>query len=301
MSLFWTMKSLFTPRGEERCARARRPLLGLAALGLTAISCHGAQPPAESTARDAPEAMTSANPSPAPTTVTSAASAVAATAAPEATAAPPRRRIETPEAARRLARAVASDILHYNREEVEKARDSKVVSEKLAAEIAEGRALFESRVAPELHGLYPAAIDEIIPLLPGSSAPAPENLDRATRALPPTLLAALTGCWETDDHAERWQIDRSSASELTVTRHVETDVADYARRAKIPSPLLYEATKGTLGFTAAGPLHALFFAFTQVSGALQAYSFSRREPSAPYHFTGARLTLERCAARPSKP
>ncbi len=205
------------------------------------------------------------------------------------------------EAARRLARAIAADILLYNREEVEKARDSKVVSESLAAAIAEGRTLFEARVAPDFHAIYPVAIAEIIPFLPGSSAPTPESLDRAARTLPPALLTALTGCWEPDDHSERWQLDRSSASELTVTRHVETDVADYARRAKIPSPLLYDAAKGTLGFTAAGPVHALFFAFTRAGDTLEAYSFSRREPSAPYRFTGSRMTLERCAARPKKP
>ena len=241
MSLFWIVRSLFTSRSEQRRAGGRRPLLGLAALGLTAISCHGSQPPAEATARDAPEAMTSAKPSPAPTPVTPAASTPPATAAPE-----------------------AAD-------------------------------------TPELHAIYPAAIAEIIPLLPGSSAPAPESLDHATRTLPPALLTALTGCWERDNHSERWQLDRSGTSELTVIRHVETDDADYARRAKIPSPLLYDAAKGTLGFTAAGRIHALFFAFTRPGATLEAYSFSSHEPGAPYHFTGSRMTLERCAARPAKP
>ncbi|MEP7124302.1 MAG: hypothetical protein ABJE95_25465, partial [Byssovorax sp.] len=129
-------------------------------------------------------------------------------------------------------------------------------------------------------------------------APSAESLDRATPTLPSPLLAALAGCWATDTSDERWQLDRSGASGLTVTRHVDTDEPDYARRVKIPTPLLYNAAQGTFGFTAAGHIHELLFVFMRVDDTLAVDSYSRREPRAPFHATGSRFTLHRCAPHP---
>ena len=70
--------------------------------------------------------------------------------------------ITDPGRARRLARAIAADIALYNQEEVQKARTTGVVPEKLAGEIEEGRTLFRARVSPEHAALYKDAISEIV-------------------------------------------------------------------------------------------------------------------------------------------
>jgi hypothetical protein len=66
------------------------------------------------------------------------------------------------DAARRLARAIASDILLYNNDEVLAARNGGAIPAKLAGELAEGRALYRARVSPENEQLYDPAIDEIV-------------------------------------------------------------------------------------------------------------------------------------------
>ncbi|AKF05737.1 hypothetical protein [Sandaracinus amylolyticus] len=72
--------------------------------------------------------------------------------------------IETEEAARRLARAIASDLSLYNEEKIVQGIQSDNLFEVLAEEIEEGRALFKSRVAPELYarGFYDRAIIDIL-------------------------------------------------------------------------------------------------------------------------------------------
>jgi hypothetical protein len=170
MSMLCTVKRLLTPRRGERREGGAWLLVGLAVIGMVVAGCNEAQHPAAGIAREAPVVVTSAEvalaPAVAATATATATAPVAATAT--ATSAPPvaevrrNRIIETPEAARRLARAIASDVALYNAEEVEKARRDKGVSEKLAAEIAEGRELFEQRVEPGLYGLYSVAVEEII-------------------------------------------------------------------------------------------------------------------------------------------
>jgi hypothetical protein len=76
--------------------------------------------------------------------------------------APSRRLITDPSAARRLARAIGSDILLYNAEAIQKARAGGAVPDSLRAEIEEGRELYRSRVSPEHEALYQPAIDEIV-------------------------------------------------------------------------------------------------------------------------------------------
>lgn len=72
--------------------------------------------------------------------------------------------IETDDAARRLARAIASDLSLYNEEKIVRGIEGDNLFETLAEEIEEGRALFKSRVAPELFvkGFYDRALIDII-------------------------------------------------------------------------------------------------------------------------------------------
>jgi len=79
-----------------------------------------------------------------------------------APAAPSHRVITEPQAARRLARAIASDILLYNDEAVRKARAGGATPDSLDKAIEEGRALYRARVSPENEALYQSAIDELV-------------------------------------------------------------------------------------------------------------------------------------------
>ncbi len=72
--------------------------------------------------------------------------------------------IETDEAARRLARAIASDLSLYNEEKINRGiAEDKLFSE-ISEEIEEGRALFKSRVTPELFAknFYDRAVIDIL-------------------------------------------------------------------------------------------------------------------------------------------
>jgi hypothetical protein len=72
--------------------------------------------------------------------------------------------IETEEAARRLARAIASDLSLYNEEKIVQGIQGDNLFDVLEEEIEEGRALFKSRVAPELYAknFYDRAIVDIL-------------------------------------------------------------------------------------------------------------------------------------------
>ena len=72
--------------------------------------------------------------------------------------------IETEEAARRLARAIASDLSLYNEEKIVVGVTGDNLFAVLADEIEEGRALFKSRVASELYAknFYDRAIIDIL-------------------------------------------------------------------------------------------------------------------------------------------
>ena len=77
--------------------------------------------------------------------------------------------IDTPEAARRLARAIASDLSLYNEEKITKGIEGDSLFEELQEEIEEGRALYKSRVSPELYGaaFYDRALVDILVLSKG--------------------------------------------------------------------------------------------------------------------------------------
>ena len=72
--------------------------------------------------------------------------------------------IEIEEAARRLARAIASDLSLYNAEKIEKGVANDNLFTELHGDIEEGRALFNSRVSPELYSknFYDRAIIDLL-------------------------------------------------------------------------------------------------------------------------------------------
>lgn len=72
--------------------------------------------------------------------------------------------IETEDAARRLARAIASDLSLYNEEKIIKGIEGDNLFETLSEEIEEGRALYKSRVASTLYqrNLYERALVDIL-------------------------------------------------------------------------------------------------------------------------------------------
>ena len=72
--------------------------------------------------------------------------------------------IETEEAARRLARAIASDLALYNEDKIAEGVRNDNLFDVMAEEIQEGRDLYQSRVAPELMGrnLYDRAIIDLL-------------------------------------------------------------------------------------------------------------------------------------------
>lgn len=72
--------------------------------------------------------------------------------------------IETEEAARRLARAISSDLALYNEERIAEGVRNDNLFDVMADEIQEGRDLFESRVALDLlaRNLYDRAIVDLL-------------------------------------------------------------------------------------------------------------------------------------------
>lgn len=72
--------------------------------------------------------------------------------------------IETEEAARRLARAISSDLALYNEEKIAEGIKNDNLFDVMDDEIQEGRDLFESRVAPDLlaRNLYDRAIVDLL-------------------------------------------------------------------------------------------------------------------------------------------
>ena len=72
--------------------------------------------------------------------------------------------IETEEAARRLARAIASDLSLYNEEKIVEGITNDNLFSVLSEELEEGRALFKSRVSPDLYArnFYDRAVIDIL-------------------------------------------------------------------------------------------------------------------------------------------
>jgi hypothetical protein len=77
----------------------------------------------------------------------------------------PHQLITTPEAATRLARAIASDLSLYNEQKIIEGIENDTLFDVLRDEIDEGRELYKSRVSPDLYGktnYYDRAIVDII-------------------------------------------------------------------------------------------------------------------------------------------
>jgi hypothetical protein len=72
--------------------------------------------------------------------------------------------IETEEAARRLSRAIASDLSLYNEDKILEGLQADNLYDVMDEEIEEGRALFKSRVTPELFekNFYDRAIIDLL-------------------------------------------------------------------------------------------------------------------------------------------
>lgn len=72
--------------------------------------------------------------------------------------------IDAPEAARRLARAIASDLSLYNEEKITRGIENDSLFDEIDDEIEEGRALYKSRVSPDLysHNFYERALVDIL-------------------------------------------------------------------------------------------------------------------------------------------
>ena len=72
--------------------------------------------------------------------------------------------IDTPERAIRLARTIASDISLYNEEKIIRGIEGDSLFDQLGEEIEEGRALFKSRVSPDLYhrNFYDRALVDIL-------------------------------------------------------------------------------------------------------------------------------------------
>ncbi len=72
--------------------------------------------------------------------------------------------------AQRLARTIASDLLLYNREKVERGIQEDNLFELLEAEIREGRELYKSRVSSEIIDTYQFLDRAIVDILIASQA-----------------------------------------------------------------------------------------------------------------------------------
>ena len=72
--------------------------------------------------------------------------------------------IETDEAARRLARAIASDLSLYNEEKIVQGIQNDDLFTALSEEVEDGRALYKSRVSPDLYqkNFYDRALVDIL-------------------------------------------------------------------------------------------------------------------------------------------
>ena len=72
--------------------------------------------------------------------------------------------IDAPEAARRLARAIASDLSLYNEEKITTGIENDTLFQVIDEEIQEGRALYKSRVSPQLYSqnFYERALVDIL-------------------------------------------------------------------------------------------------------------------------------------------
>ncbi len=72
--------------------------------------------------------------------------------------------IEKPDRARQLARAIASDLSLYHEKKILEGIENDTLFSVMTDEIQEGRALFKSRVTPDIYslGLYERALVDVL-------------------------------------------------------------------------------------------------------------------------------------------
>jgi hypothetical protein len=72
--------------------------------------------------------------------------------------------IDKPERARQLARAIASDLTLYHDKKIVEGIENDTLFDSMSGEIEEGRALFKSRVTPEIfaQGHYDRALCDVM-------------------------------------------------------------------------------------------------------------------------------------------
>jgi hypothetical protein len=72
--------------------------------------------------------------------------------------------IDKPDRARQLARAIASDLSLYHEKKIVEGIERDTLFDIMREEIEEGRALFKSRVTPEIYaqGLYDRALIDVM-------------------------------------------------------------------------------------------------------------------------------------------
>ncbi|HVZ71096.1 MAG TPA: hypothetical protein VHJ20_01870 [Polyangia bacterium] len=78
--------------------------------------------------------------------------------------------IDKPERARQLARAIASDLTLYHDKKIVEGIENDTLFDSMSGEIEEGRALFKSRVTPEIfaQGHYDRALCDVMLKAKGS-------------------------------------------------------------------------------------------------------------------------------------
>lgn len=84
--------------------------------------------------------------------------------------------IDKPDGALRLARTIASDILLYNKEKIANGLKNDDLFEVLDSEITEGRALYESRVVPEIRAQHNFLERALVDVMIKSSAHLPTDI-----------------------------------------------------------------------------------------------------------------------------
>jgi len=139
-------------------------------------------------------------------------------------------------------------------------------------------------------------------------ATAPSEDYRATKSIPRRLLSPLLGCWQLDGQ-ERWKITRLDANGAQVVTSLmkgpkkgpnHVPFPDQAKRAAIPSTLMYDAKQDNFGFSTAMRGRTSIVVFKHSGSILEASLFSKKSSKLPYVYTGYSATLDRCKM-PSRP
>ena len=84
--------------------------------------------------------------------------------------------IDKPDAALRLARTIASDILLYNKDKIAEGLKADRLFEVLESELSEGYELFESRVSADIRAQYNFVDRAIVDVLIKASAHLPTSI-----------------------------------------------------------------------------------------------------------------------------